>query len=236
MHCLPEPHRGRGRPRIYGDRYSAERVALLAEHRRRLYLYGKHQWVRYRSAMCRARFLKGQMIRAVWMQFETEDGTLSTFRLLLSTDPAVGAEQIISAYARRWSVEDVFNQLKNRWGWREAWQQSRQVLHRWTQILTVAYALPQLLAVYCSAQVQPLLGLTPWRKQDRVKAGLVRLGLQLIFSNVAVRSWWNPKWRKFQPPYQAIEDENRRKPPDGVVSKNKITTNWSSTVSRTAEL
>lgn len=48
------------------------------------------------------------------MQFEAEEGTLSTSRLLLSTDPAVGAEKTISAYARRWSVEDVFNQLKNR--------------------------------------------------------------------------------------------------------------------------
>jgi hypothetical protein len=236
LYDLPKPRSGRGRPRKYGDRYTAERVAQLPEFRRRLYLYGKYQWVRYRSAICRARFLKGQLVRAVWMQFEAEDGTLSTSRLLLSTDPALCAEEIISAYARRWSVEDVFNQLKNRWGWREAWQQSRQVLHRWTQILSVAYALPQLLATYCSDQVQPLLGLTPWRRKDQVTAGLVRLGLQLIFTNVAVRSWWNPKWRKFQPPDQATEGENRRKPPDRVVSKSKIMTNRSSPVSRTARL
>jgi len=126
-------------------------------------------------------------------------------------------------YARRWAIEDVFNQLKNHWGWREAWKQSRQVLHRWTQILSVAYALPQLLAMYCGEQVQPLLGLTPWRKKDQVTAGLVRLGLQLIFGNVRVRSWWNPKWRKFQPQKHGLEDRNPSKPPDCVVSKGKLT-------------
>jgi hypothetical protein len=71
----------------------------------------------------------------------------------LSTDHSLSAEAIFTAYARRWSIEDLFNQMKNRWGWREAWQQSRQVLHRWTQIISIAYALPQLLATYCGDQV-----------------------------------------------------------------------------------
>ena len=71
----------------------------------------------------------------------------------------------------------------------------------------MAYALPQLLATYCGEQVQPLLGLTPWRKKDQVTAGLVRLGLQMIFGNVRIRSWWNPKWRNFKPPEHDFEDE-----------------------------
>ncbi len=226
LYDLPQPHRGRGRPRKYGTRYDADKVAALREHRRQVFLYGKWQWVRYRSAVCLARFLKGRLVRAVWLQFEDEDGTLSKSRLLLSTDHSLSAEAIFTAYARRWSIEDLFNQMKNRWGWREAWQQSRQVLHRWTQIISIAYALPQLLATYCGNQVQPLLGLTPWRKKSQVTAGLVRLGLQLIFGNVRVRTWWHPKLRKFQPPQQAKrtpEHENPRKPPDFVMSKNKIT-------------
>jgi len=76
-------------------------------------------------------------------------------------------QQIFAYYGRRWSIEDLFNQMKNRWGWREAWQQSRQVLHRWTQILSISYALPQLMATYCSDQVQNLFDLTPWRKKNR---------------------------------------------------------------------
>jgi hypothetical protein len=148
LYDLPHPQRGRGRPRKYGTRYDADQVAVLREHRRQVFLYGKWQWVRYRSAVCLARFLKGRLVRAVWVQFEDESGTLSKSRLLLSTDHSLSAEAIFTAYARCWSIEDLFNQMKNRWGWREAWQQSRQVLHRWTQILSIAYALPQLLATY----------------------------------------------------------------------------------------
>jgi len=159
LYDAPTPKRGRGRPRKYGDRYTAARVALLPEHRQRDFLYGKWQWVRYRSTVCLARFLKGRKVRAVWMQFESEEGFLSKSRL------------------------------------------------------------PQLLATYCGEQVQPLLGLTPWRKKDQVTAGLVRLGLQLIFGNVRIRSWWNPKWRKFQHPEHGLEDVNLSKPPDCVVSK-----------------
>lgn len=42
--------RRRGRPRVYGLKYTPERVAALPERRVRLWLYGKWQWVRYRSA------------------------------------------------------------------------------------------------------------------------------------------------------------------------------------------
>jgi hypothetical protein len=47
----------------------------------------------------------------------------------------------------------------------------------------------------------------------------------MIFSNVRVRDWWNPTWRKFQPPEQAkcvSKDENPRKVTDFVVSKNNM--------------
>ncbi len=81
----------------------------------------------------------------------------------------------------------------------EAWQQSRQVLHRWTQILSAAYALPQLLSMYCAEQMHDLMRLTPWRKKAPVTAGQVRLGLRLVFSHVRVRDWWNPTCQKFEP-------------------------------------
>jgi hypothetical protein len=76
----------------------------------------------------------------VWSQLEKEDGTRTKQCLILSTDVALSGARIILGYGRRWSIEDLFNQLKNRWGWKETWQQSRQVLHRWVQILSVSYA------------------------------------------------------------------------------------------------
>ncbi len=199
LYSLPIATGKRGRPAKYGAKYTPDTVALLPEVRHWLFLYGTWQWVRYRSAVCRPKFLRGHQVRAVWMQFEGEDGKLSKSRLLISTNSKLRADEVFKAYARRWAIEDLFNQMKNSWGWREAWQQSRQVLHRWTQMLSTAYALPQLLSMYCSEQMYGLLQLTPWRKKAPMTAGQVRLGLRMFFSHVRVRDWWNPTCRKFEP-------------------------------------
>jgi len=193
----------KGRPCKYGKKFDADAVAALPETREWVFLYGKWQWVRYRSAACLAKFMEGRPVRAIWMQFEDELGKLSKQRLLLSTMADLMPQQIFAYYGRRWSIEDLFNQMKNRWGWKDAWQQSRLVLNRWTQILSVSYALPRLLATFCVDQVESLMQLTPWRKKSQITAGRVRLGLNTILGNVRVRAWWNPKCRKFQPPIQA---------------------------------
>ena len=199
LYAFPVATGKRGRPAKYGEKYTPETVALLPETRQRVFLYGKWQWVRSRSAVCLARFLRGQTVRVVWMQFEDDAGQLSKPRLLLATNSTLDANEVFTEYARRWSIENLFNQMKNGWGWRETWQQSRQVLHRWTQILGTAYALPQLLAMYCGHQMHDLLLLTPWRKKASVTAGQVRLGLRLFFSHFRIRDWWNPTCRKFAP-------------------------------------
>jgi hypothetical protein len=194
----------RGRPRKYGDKYTPDVIDAIIEYREWVYLYSEWQWVRYRSALCLAKFMGGRKVRAVWMQFEGKDGKLSKQRLIISTKSDLTAQQIFAYYGKRWSIEDLFNQMKNRWGWREAWQQSRQVLHRWTQILSISYALPQLLATYCTDQIQELITLTPWRKKNQVTAGRVRLGLRNILCNVRIRDWWSPKCRKFEVPIAPI--------------------------------
>ena len=43
--------RQRGRPRRYGEKYTANRLAALPEQRTSLTLYGKRQMARYRSAV-----------------------------------------------------------------------------------------------------------------------------------------------------------------------------------------
>ena len=142
-------------------------------------------------------------MRAVWVQFEAEDGTLGAPRLLIATEADLRPEVIIKAYARRWPIEPLFNQLRHGWGWLDAWQQSRQVLARWVQILFVAYALPQLLVLKGGDRLAALTRLTPWRQDRPVTAGLVRLALQRILGQVNLRAWWDPKSRKFQPPAAA---------------------------------
>lgn len=203
LYMVPEPptasSRRRGRPRRYGARYTPERVAALPESRVRLWLYGKVQWVRFRSASVKARFLRGQVVRVVWVQFEADEGTRGPPRLLLATEVDLRPEVIIQAYGRRWTIEPLFNLLRHGWGWLDAWQQSRHVLARWVQLVAVAYALVQLLVLTGGDHLRSLGALTPWRQPRPVPAGLVRLALQPYFGHVNVRAWWDPKSRKFRP-------------------------------------
>jgi hypothetical protein len=233
LYDVPTRTGKRGRPRIYGIKYTPEIVDTLPEHRECVMIYGKEQWVRYRSARCLARFMKAWIVRAVWMQIEDQNGKLTGQRLLLSTNPELSAVEVITSYARRWPIEDLFNQMKNRWGWKEAWQQSRQVLHRWTQILSIGFALPQLLNIVGGCQVESLANIEPWRSNHPLTAGRIRLGLQRIFQQVSVRQFWNPKSRKFKPPNQGKNnDSSRNGPLQQIFMMSKNNFNETKTVAR----
>jgi hypothetical protein len=206
LFLLPERTGKRGRPRKYGDKITAEWVAALPEVRQECFIYGKTQVVYYRSAVVLARFLKGRAVRIVWSQLENEDGSRTRQCLILSTDTMLSAARVILNYGRRWSVEDLFNQLKNRWGWKETWQQSRQVLHRWVQILSVSYAIPQLLVLLDDAKVTFLASFSPWRLKQPITAGRVRQGLRKYFGHVNIRAMWHPKSGIFGPRKWPLED------------------------------
>jgi len=106
------------------------------ESQRLFLLYNGWRTVPHRSCEALACFLGGQRVRAAWSQIENEDGALCQPRLILCTDLRLSAALILPAYNRRWSIEDLFNLLKKRWCWKDAWQQTRQVLYRWTLILS----------------------------------------------------------------------------------------------------
>jgi hypothetical protein len=207
LYHLPERTGKRGRPRKYGDRVTGEWIDSLPEVSMECFIYGKTQMVYYRSAIVLARFLNGKAVRIVWSQLVNENGTRTKPSLILSTDVSLSAARIILNYGRRWSVEDLFNQLKNRWGWKETWQQSRQVLHRWVQILSLSYAIPQLLVLLDDVKVKRLASVAPWREKQPVTAGRVRQGLQRIFGHVNIRDMWHTKSGKFGPRKWHTEDD-----------------------------
>jgi hypothetical protein len=190
----------RGRPRKYGEKYTPKRIAHLKRTVTTLRLYGKEQVVRYRSRLVKARFLDGQWVRAVWCEFNSGKGNWKSTCLLLSTDTTLAPEQVIESYGLRWSIESMFNQLKLAWGMKEAWQQTRQTLHRWVHITMVGYGLVQLLSCLNTTAVEQLCRHSPWRQGAPKTAGQIRKGLVRIFRHVSVRQWWNGKSKKFEPP------------------------------------
>ena len=190
----------RGRPRKYGRHYTDKRIAHLKKTEAKLVVYGKEQPVRYRSKIVKARFLDGQRVRAVWCELQDNKGQWRKSILLLSTDISLSAEQVIESYSLRWSIEPMFKQLKQTWGLKEAWQQTRQTLHRWVQLTMTGYGLIQLLASYAPSNAQSLSQSMPWRRNLPLTAGTLRVELTRHFRHVAVRRWWDKKSKKFWPP------------------------------------
>lgn len=202
LYDIPPPRtKGqRGRPRKYGDKYTPKRIAHLKRTETQLRLYGKDQSVRYRSKILKARFLGGRLVQVVWCELKNNKGQWKRACLLLSTDTTLTPEQVIEIYAERWSIESMFNQLKLAWGMKEAWQQTRQTLHRWIHITMVSYSLMQLLSGLDSRVVQALCCHSPWRRDHPVTAGQIRKGLVGCLRQVRIRDWWNRKCHKFEPP------------------------------------
>src|SRR5690606_18235193 len=186
----------RGRSRIYGEKYTPKRIAHLKRTSTTLRLYGKEQLVRYRSRRVKARFLDGQQVHVVWCEFQNERGEWRAPCLLMSTDVTLSPETIIESYSLRWPIESMFHQLKQAWGLKDAWQQTRQTLHRWVHITMVSYGLVQMLSCLQSDVVNALCQHSPWRHESPVTAGQLRKGLAIIFRHVAVRQWWDGKRKK----------------------------------------
>jgi DDE superfamily endonuclease len=181
LYAVPRPprRRRRGRPRKYGPRMTRERVETLPVHRTARLLYGRLEVARYRTCRVAARFLKGRVVRAVWVRLERPDrrDQPSEERLLLCTDPDLPAPEVITSYAKRWSVEPLFAAMKHGWGLKDAWQQSRQALMRWVTIPAAGYALSQMLAYADPARTPGLASPAPWRPPGTRTAGLIQAGL-----------------------------------------------------------
>jgi len=164
----PPPPGKPGRPRKYGDRITKAKLKTLAQTHTELPIYGSHRTVRYRSAVCRARFLGGRLVRAVWLSMFV-DGKWKAERLLLSTDPSHTAEDVIMTYSLRWTIEPMFAALKWGEGMIDMWMV--ETFHRWLTIVQIGRALIQMLAV--KADAAALAQVAAWRKERFLTAGMV---------------------------------------------------------------
>jgi len=200
---VPKPPRKRrqGRPLKYGARLTPERIVALPAQRSAEILYGKMQVVRYRTCLAAARFLRGRVVRAVWVELERSDrrDQPRQQRLLICTDPTLSAPVVISGYAKRWAVESLFKNLKHGFGLKDAWQQSRQALMRWVTVLAVGYAIPQILAFTDPARLAGLAQPAPWRASGTRTAGLIQAGIARILREVGWSAFIAVIWGKIGP-------------------------------------
>jgi hypothetical protein len=101
----------------------------------------------------------------------------------------------------------MFNELKNIFGLINAWEQTRQVLARWSMILCLAYSLPRLLSLLLGPVKGAELFSIPWRIDRPVTAGWIAEALSHYFYGFPVRRLWNRKLRKLVLPKQHLYDQ-----------------------------
>ncbi len=186
----------RGRPKKYGTKMIAAEVEKLPEDRVIVWMYGRFRTVRYRTLICRARFLKGQKVRVVWSRFENDKG-LTENRIFIATNVELEGIEVLRAYARRWPVESMFHQLKHAFGCRHLWQQKLRTLLRWMHLKMAGYALLQLLTV-CKNQACLNISRIPWRDPDTTTAGMMRIALSRIIPRFPIRKGWNRYSQKYE--------------------------------------
>jgi hypothetical protein len=170
----------RGRPRVYGEKIDAEAAARLPASCHRIAGYGGRM-ARLRHALCRPRFLRGVIVRAVWCELEKRDGGWAKQRLLLSTDTALSASAIVEAYANRWAIEPLFAALKLTDGLGAMWQRGRTALLRWLHLVQIGRALLVLLTAKAEPQTLALLRVGGWRRTAMLTPGLVKEALTRRF-------------------------------------------------------
>ena len=183
---LPPPRAPgrRGRPRVYGRRIDAAAAALLPASTHRVAGYGGRE-ARLRHVLCRPRFLRGVVVRAVWCELAKPQGGWAKQRLLLSTDPDLSASAVVEAYANRWTAEPLFAALKLTDGMGAMWQRGRRTLLRWLHLVQIGRALLVLLTARAEPEVLALLRVGGWRRATTLTPGLVKDALARRFGDIA---------------------------------------------------
>ena len=184
LFALPPPRQPgrRGRSRLYGTRLDADAVAALPASVHAIAGYAGRS-ARLRHAVCRPRFLKGVIVRAVWCELQKGSGGWAKARLLLSTDSTLSALAIVEAYSGRWTIEPLFRDLKTVDGLGAMWQRGRIALLRWLHLVQIARTLLVLLTARAEPQTLALIRLGGWRPAATLTPGLVKEALAARFRN-----------------------------------------------------
>ena len=201
----PPPTGKRGRPRNKGRRIdppALHRVTMKGV----LPLYGGKR-VRFRSARCLAGFPGLREVRAVWLELADPKAPerWSKPRLLLSTDPSLDPVSVVLAYAKRWTIEELFSVMKNGEGMVDLWMRTRRAYLRWLHVLFAGCAVSQMLALRCGPEILAGLPGMGWRRGLRATAGLAKSTLPRLFGDLRIRGHWDGRRRKFDVPRPEIE-------------------------------
>lgn len=157
--------RKRGAPKKYGERVKKPTIDEL-KNEANLNLYSQDMKIRYSEFIVKARFLKGMVVKIVYIQFPKA----KKLRVLISTDINMSATEIIKAYEKRWNVESFFYEYKHMLGLKDMMQHSLQTYYKWAYIRLISYNIINFLKISHEAEIKSFISLSsPWRTTDKKK-------------------------------------------------------------------
>ena len=142
----PAERTGRkGRPRRRGDRlpslatWAADNSEGRGWQDCTAYVYQETKTLQCKTlACCWPSVLGAHLLRVVLVQ--CTDGGLP-FRTYFCTDPTLSVQQILEGYARRWSIEVCFRDLKQHFGFADSSARSQKAVLRTAPFIGLAYSL-----------------------------------------------------------------------------------------------
>jgi len=174
-----------GRPKKYGDKIQPKLEDLSQELT--LSIYGKEVNIKYKEAVGKARFLKGEIIKAVWLSFDESQ----SLHLLISTDTELSAEEIIKRYSNRWDIESMFDELKNRFRFKDIMMHTSQSYYQFFYFKIWCFIIIKLSSIEFKKKIQDYIkNFLPWRVHHKkgitVTAGSTKLALRGVFSTLHI--------------------------------------------------
>lgn len=141
LYDAPPPRRRghSGRPRSRGRRLPTPEQMLRERARRvTLQIYGRNDRVRLADALARVHAVPWRRLRVVAVEPLTGGRPRQAF---YSTDASLSAEQILILYARRWAIEQTFQESKTHLGFEEPQGWTRRAVERTAPTGMLLYSL-----------------------------------------------------------------------------------------------
>ena len=167
----------RGRKRIYGQRIRVNKFSQL-KNKHTLFLYGQEQTVCFKEIICKARFLKGQTVKAVYCRLASS----KKINLYISTNTSLSAVDILKQYEKRWKIEPLFNEIKNVFSFKDIWMQTTSSYQKFMHLKLWAFVITQLASINNTASIESFVkNNLPWRsktnKSITITNGITQLAL-----------------------------------------------------------
>jgi hypothetical protein len=166
----------RGRKKKYGNRIFINEKQLNKKVKK--FIYGKEQTIHFTSKICKARFLDGKPVLAVWAKLENS----KKIHLYLSTELSLDPIQLLTIYSKRWNIEPLFNELKNIFGFKDIWLQKNIYYQKFLHLKLWAFIITKLSMINNLNIINTyVMDNLPWRikKQNHITItnGIIQLTL-----------------------------------------------------------